>query len=272
MIKLVVSDLDGTLLDQGQKIREEDQKALKAAKDRGADICLASGRMQEEFTPVMETLGIPCHGVSQNGSFVRTKRNESLHVSSFPLELTQELHDQTIGWDVFMIVCFENNLFVEEEHPYGEIVRSRLFAPIETLPDIRKRYGREFLPCKFSYFGEMDTIKKLKAEVDFRFPGQIDTFISDKDCLDIMPAGVSKGHGLQVLVKHLGLQPKEVMCVGDAFNDVSMFDAFPDNSIAMAHAPEGVRKKARCKADSVADALRLAEQLDRERKCIVPMK
>jgi Cof subfamily protein (haloacid dehalogenase superfamily) len=257
MIKLIVSDLDGTLLDEGQKVRPTDQEALRRAADQGVEICLASGRMQEEFTHVMDQTGLTCHGVSQNGSFVHTKDNELLHQQTFSLEMARDIYDTTKAFDLFLMICFEHQLVTPQEHAFSKLIRNRLFAPIDIMSDVRERFSNEWLPCKFSYFGELTVLKELKAtlENNARLAPHIDAFISDKDCLDVMPVGVSKGTGLKALVQHLGIQPDEVLCVGDAFNDVSMFEAFPSYSCAMAHSPEGVRTKARYTVGSVAEAV-----------------
>ncbi|PTX64803.1 hypothetical protein C8P63_10119 [Melghirimyces profundicolus] len=255
MIRLIVCDLDGTLLDEEKRVSKEDREALEKAVDRGVEICLASGRMQAELDQVAREMGIPAHGVSQNGSFVRTKEGESLHHTVFPLELALEIFDRTRGVDLFSIVCFEHHLWSPEDHAYAGVVRERLFAPVEVVENLRDQLNGGLLPCKFSYFGDLEACKKLKEELDRRFPGEIDTFISDRDCLDVMPVGVSKGNGLKALIRHLGIGSDEVMCMGDAFNDVSMFRCFPRHSYAMDHAPEGVRREAAHTVPSVAAAL-----------------
>ncbi|WP_169713662.1 Cof-type HAD-IIB family hydrolase [Paludifilum halophilum] len=256
MIQLIVSDLDGTLLNGGQRIDPEDRKALRQAVQRGTEICLASGRMQEELNQVAEAIGLSVHGISQNGSFVQTRDGRSLLRKTFSLELAREIYDRTAEYDeLFSMVCFEHRLLTPEKRGIADRIMKRLFAPIEVSPEIRQQLGREFLPCKFSFFGDLELIRRMKRDLEERYSGEIDLFISDKDCLDVMPVGVSKGNGLQVLVHHLGLGPDEVLCIGDAFNDVSMFEMFPTFSFAMDHSPDGVKKKARMAAGSVAEAV-----------------
>ncbi|SDC59459.1 hypothetical protein SAMN04488112_1114 [Melghirimyces thermohalophilus] len=255
MIRLVVSDLDGTLLTKEREVAKHDREALQMAVERGADLCLASGRMQVELEHVAEELGIPCHEVSQNGSFVRTKEGEPLHQSAFSPKLTKEIFQKTRDVNLFMMVCFEHDLLSPVDHPYGGVVRERLFAPIQLVDDLPKRFDNGQFPCKFSYFGDLELCQGLKEELDRHFAGEVDTLISDKDCLDVMPVGVSKGVGLQALTRHLGIQADEVLCLGDAFNDVSMFRHFPRYSCAMAHAPEGVRREASRTVASVADGI-----------------
>ncbi|MDR6225125.1 HAD family hydrolase [Desmospora profundinema] len=259
MVKLIVTDLDGTLLDEEKLVREEDRKTLMEAVRDGSQLCLASGRMQAELEQVMDVIGIPAHGVSQNGAFVRTREGEPLVKHVFTPDLAVALFEETQGEDLFMLVCLEHQLLSHRRVGMAELVESRLFSSVRLMPELGSALLRqEVMPCKFSYFGEMERIEKLKSRLERRFGEEVDLFISDRDCLDVMPRGISKGRGLQVLVERLGISREQVLTIGDAFNDVSMFESFPHLSFAMAHAPAGVRLKAGKTADSVSDAVKRA--------------
>ncbi|SMO50956.1 HAD family hydrolase [Melghirimyces algeriensis] len=255
MIEMVVCDLDGTLLDQENRVSKENREALKQAATQGMEICLASGRMQLELDKVSEELDLAVHGVSQNGSFVQTKNGEQLHQSTFSTEVALDLFDQTQESGLFTIVCFEDVLWTPDKHPYFEVVQERMFVPILVMTNIREHLKKK-PPSKFSFLGEMDHCIRLKKALDRYFSEHIQTFISDKDCLDVVPSGVSKGNGLFVLTQHLGIQPDKVMCFGDAFNDISMFQRFPTYSYAMVHADEAVQNAANDTISSVAEAVK----------------
>lgn len=259
MIKLIVTDLDGTLLDEGKRVRETDRQALLRAVQSGTQLCLASGRMQQELEHVMDSIGIPAHGVSQNGAFVRTRDGESLAKHLFPPDLAVAIFEETQAEELFSMVCLEHELVIHRRIGLAETVESRLFAPVRLMPELGSALLRqEVAPCKFSFFGTLEKVRALKERLQGEFGDEVDLFISDRDCLDVMPKGVSKGRGLTVLAEHLNISAEHILTVGDAFNDVSMFQSFPRYSFAMVHALEGVRSKAAYTAASVEDALEQA--------------
>jgi Cof subfamily protein (haloacid dehalogenase superfamily) len=257
VVELIVTDLDGTLLDEGKKIRREDREALREAVRGGSQLCLASGRMQRELEQVMDGIGVPAHGVSQNGAFVRTHDGEDLIKQVFAPDVAAALFAETATNDFFLLVCLEDRLVTPRRVGMAEAVESRLFSSVQLLPKLDAALGRqEVIPCKFSYFGETEALLQLQSHLQKQFREQVDLYLSDRDCLDVMPRGVSKGSGLEVLVERLGISRNHVLTIGDAFNDVSMFTSFPHFSFAMAHAPEQVRLKAARIAYSVEDAIK----------------
>ncbi|PTM59564.1 HAD family hydrolase [Desmospora activa] len=259
MIELIVTDLDGTLLDEGKRVRQADRKMLKEAVQNGSQLCLASGRMQRELEQVMDSIGIAAHGVSQNGAFVRTRDGELLAEHLFSPDLAVALFEEIQREELFQLVCLEHELLTHRRIGMAAAVESRLFAPIRLVPELGSALLRqEVTPCKFSFFGELKRLQPLKHRLESRFREEVDLFISDRDCLDVMPRGISKGRGLQILAEHLHISPENILTVGDAFNDVSMFESFPRLSFAMSHAPEGVRAKAAQTAESVESAVKQA--------------
>ncbi|MGC5328113.1 HAD family hydrolase [Brevibacillus sp. SYSU BS000544] len=253
-MKLFVTDLDGTLLDSGKKVTQRDRLALQQVASEGIEICLASGRMDQELIYVMEEIGGVYHRISQNGAYVYTKEGKLLQSTTFDVEVAKELFQIALEYQFVSLVCIDQSIYIPQKTAESRLVENRMFAPFIEQPDILDRLTKEFSPCKLSFFGDLDKLKKLQKEVETRFPNGMDSFISDKDCLDLMPPGTSKGAGLGVLLQEIGMKPAEVACVGDAFNDLSMFE-FTPHSFAMAHSPEEIRKKARHVVDSVADAV-----------------
>ncbi len=256
-MKLLVTDLDGTLLDAGKKVQPRDRKALQEAAANGIEICLASGRMDQELVQVMEEVGGVYHRISQNGAFVFTKDNRLLQSSTFEPKLAKQLLEAALPYDFVSLVCVDQTVYIPKKTEASEQVASRMFAPFVVEPDILRLLDQNLIPCKFSFFGDLDKLKKMQRELKEKFPGKMETFISDKDCLDLMPLGTSKGAGVRVLIKELGIHPEEVVCVGDAFNDLSMFEVTP-YSFAMAHGPEEVRRSASQVVHSVAEAVAYA--------------
>jgi hypothetical protein len=257
MIKLFVTDLDGTLLNHHKHVDYRDIQYMNLANDQGVHICFASGRMNSELRVVMGQFERTFYSIGQNGATVHTNDNTVLSSTLFRSDLPAKLCRLSKKYNFIEFVHSGNDsYYYTDRSGAAKPYESRLFmrgTPCEDLESVVA--DAAFQPSKFSYFGKIETLKEMQREVNELFKGEIETFISDKDCLDIMPLNVSKGVGLSVLLDHLGLQPEEVACIGDSFNDLPMFAIIPHN-FAMAGSLPEVKEKAKYTAISVAEAVK----------------
>lgn len=261
MIRLFVSDLDGTLLTDDKKISRADRIALERLQNTGIELCFATGRNKAEIEKVMENLEFKYHQVSQNGAQVYTANGQLLHSSQFHDHSAFELYQfiRSFGLDVPVIIdAFLDigkselkRIIPIEQKSYFQCEDDNVFKHVS---ELEKKIGFENLPIKFSYFGDVQMLRFLEAEVHKRFPNKFNSFLVDKDCLDFMPPHVNKGSGLKMLFDHLGLSHEEAVCIGDSENDISMFDVIP-HSFAMKTAGSMVQSKASKRVSSVADAV-----------------
>jgi Cof subfamily protein (haloacid dehalogenase superfamily) len=253
MIRLFVSDLDNTLLNNDKNVEATDQAALRTLENEGVILCLASGRMDKELTRIADEIGINAHRISQNGAFLYTNENEKLHSAAFPGELARELYREALPFGLSCFINQENEMLVQENTSMIRAIEERMKMPVKEEPNVLEQIGKTIHPSKLCFFGEIDTIKKLERHINTKYRGQLDTFISDKDCIDFMPYGISKGAAIRKLIAQLDIKPEEVACIGDSFNDISMLQLTP-HSFAMAGADPAVQKEAAHVVHSVAEA------------------
>ncbi|MBM7704713.1 Cof-type HAD-IIB family hydrolase [Metabacillus iocasae] len=256
MIKLFVSDLDGTLLNESKAVEQHNIDALKQLREQSIDICLASGRMDNEILKIANDVEDSFHRISQNGAYVMTNENHSLHEKVFEHEVASKLYSLTRLPDKLTIVCSNHTNFVEEKTEIVEQIEKLMFFPIEVEAAMQTEIGVSLAPSKITVLGEDAGLLTLQRELAEAFPNEIDTYISAPKCLDIMPKSISKGNAIQLLIEHLQIKPKEVACIGDSFNDIPMFKLTP-NSFAMSTAPEAVKKEAAHVVDSVSEAIQI---------------
>ncbi|KEZ52733.1 MULTISPECIES: Cof-type HAD-IIB family hydrolase [Metabacillus] len=254
MIKLFVSDLDGTLLDHQKEVSDKDIEALKHLKKSGVDICLASGRMDVEIGEILTKIGEKYHRISQNGAFINTDSDESLHALTFESVIAQEVFDVVRAEDFLTIVADYSTNYTERRNEAVTSIESRMFAPITENEQLAEGIGRDIKASKISILGEYESLLPLQKKLRERYPDTIETYISDSQCLDIMPKHISKGNALQMLIQHLDIAPSEIACIGDSFNDIPMFRLTPF-SFAMENALPEVKKEAAYTAASVGDAI-----------------
>lgn len=257
MIKLIVSDLDGTLLDHSRQIAGRDRDAVSMARNAGFEFCIASGRMYSEIKILMEPFSDRFHAVGQNGATVHTKDDKLLAASSFEPDVSSRLLQASRGCGHFVnfIHCTDDSFYLKERNDISRPYEARILKTCSVHSDMEAALKEDKMRCsKISYFGELEQLQLWKAELLDRFAGQIEAFISDKDCLDVMPLNVSKGTGISRLLETLGLRPDEVACIGDSFNDLSMF-ALTGHSFAMSGSHPDVRSQADTVVHSVAEAI-----------------
>lgn len=257
MIKLIVSDLDGTLLDHARRIHNRDLAAVRTALDEGFELCIASGRMYSEIKIVMREFNNRYHAIGQNGATVNANDAELLASTVFEPEVSSRILQTTRSYDQFVnfIHCTDDSFYLKERTDTTLPYEARILTACTVRGDMDAALREDELRCsKLSYLGELEKLIQLKAELNNQFEGKIETFISDKDCLDVMPVNVSKGIGLSLLIKRLGLHPNEVACIGDSFNDLSMF-ALTEHSYAMSGSHADIRNQASHVINSVADAI-----------------
>lgn len=255
MIKLFVTDLDNTLFNDDKRINPEDRQAIRDLMAAGVHICLASGRMDKELIQVMQQLNGSFHRISQNGAFIYTNEDECLLSAAFKGDLARQLYEEAAPFGLAGFINVEDRMMIPAKTEAVKTIESRMFFPFEVHPGVLDEIGKTIQPSKLCFIGEIEKIKLLESTVREKFAGRLDTFISDKDCIDLMPPNISKGAGLQLLLDKLGLHPEESACIGDSYNDISMLRCTP-HSFAMSNADKAVQKEASYVADSVAEAAR----------------
>ncbi|HWO96235.1 MAG TPA: HAD family hydrolase [Bacillus sp. (in: firmicutes)] len=266
MIKLLVSDLDGTLIDKNNQVASHDIEALKQLREHHVDICLASGRMDNEIMEVAKAVGDQFHRVSQNGAFVMTNDHVSLHSRTFEHELAKKLYEAACSDRYITMVCSDNTNFVAQKNDVIQQIEERFFFPIEEQGNMLTAIGQSLTPSKITVLGHHEEVLEMQQAIQDVFHEDVDTFISEKGCLDIMPKNISKGNAILVLLKHLQLKPEEIACVGDSFNDIPMFRLTP-NSFAMSHGHEDVKKEAAYVVDTVSEAVQIILEKNKHAIC-----
>ncbi|HHY74861.1 MAG TPA: HAD family phosphatase [Bacillus bacterium] len=254
MIKMIFSDLDGTLLSNDNKVRDDDSKAIKIALQNGIDVCLASGRKDIDIQAVADIIGSKFHRISQNGAFVFSRDNQELHRTSFDPIIVKKLYERISNEEVITILSTIDKEYVEKKDELIFKIEKRLFSPIEEEKELKSEIGKSIHVSKIINIGTEKTLHQLQKELKETYPEELDTFLSETHILDVMPKNISKGNAIQILLKHTGLKPNQIACIGDSYNDIPMFH-LTKHSFAMSSAHPDVKKEASFIVDTVAEAI-----------------
>jgi Cof subfamily protein (haloacid dehalogenase superfamily) len=208
----------------------------------------------------MNQLASPFHRISLNGAFIRTHQGEKLGSVVFEGDLARQIYKAAQSIGIFGFIGTDDRIFIpDRSHPMVSEVEERLKIQMEEHPNVLEEIGTTLKPSKLCYIGSREQMEVLEKYIHEKFPNQTNSYISDVDCIDFMPRNVSKGAALQVLINHLGLQPEEIACIGDSYNDISMFQLTP-HSFVMEIADPEVKKYATHTVSSVAEAAQWVQQ------------
>ncbi|WP_010282898.1 Cof-type HAD-IIB family hydrolase [Bacillus timonensis] len=255
MIKLIVSDLDGTLLQEDNTVKPQDAKALNQALQEGLQISIATGRMDTEIKEVLKSIGQKFHRISQNGAFASTIDERSIFSRTFATDIAEKIYSTVLNPKFVTIVCSYDTNFTHEHNEYVEDVQKRMFHPIIIDPELNSKFN-EINPSKITLIGFENDILDMFEKLSMEFKNEVDLFISETHVLDIMPKEISKGNAVHKLLDDLSVKPSEIACIGDSFNDIPMFKLTPF-SFAMATAHDDVKKEAKFVVESVAEAVKM---------------
>jgi Cof subfamily protein (haloacid dehalogenase superfamily) len=251
-IRLVVTDLDGTLLDDDKRIPDGLWDTLERLRERGVLFSPASGRqyatLAEQFAEVADGMVF----IAENGTYVV---RDGVEMSSDPLApavaaglalaVRRLVAD---GVDVGAVVCGKRSAYVERaDEPFlAEVaryyVRHRIVDDVTAVDD-------DILKVALFDFGSAE---RTTAPALAPFADTHQVVVSGEHWVDVMNRTANKGAALRRLQRELGITPAQTMVFGDYLNDLEMLDA-AHWSFAMAGAHPEVIRRARHLAPSNND-------------------
>lgn len=115
MIKLIASDMDGTLLDSKMGISKDNASAIKEAERLGIEFMVATGRAYTEAKPALDEAGIECAMITLNGAKVFDKVGNSLFTAGIDKKTTGEILDILDAHDVYFEVSTNKGIYSERQ-------------------------------------------------------------------------------------------------------------------------------------------------------------
>ncbi|MRH44656.1 Cof-type HAD-IIB family hydrolase [Aquibacillus halophilus] len=254
MLKLFVTDLDGTLLENHHTVKEENKRSIQTLIESGVEFAVATGRMDRDIVEILKMMEQTGHRVSQNGGFVFDKTGKLIFSETFTDDLSKRIHQTLSTHSDFYSITTADEVYVTERTPLLEQFEKLAYFPIIEFKDVADHYGSTVFPVKFNIIGETDQIVKIKDIVNQELGQEMESYLSDKYCVDFVPKGISKALGLTHLIDKLNLEASEIAVIGDSHNDIPMLEMTP-HSYAMSSALPEVKAKASNVVENVYDAI-----------------
>lgn len=260
MIKLVASDLDGTLLLNGaQKLPEEIFPLIRKLKEMGILFVATSGRqypnMKRLFAPVVSDMAFIC----ENGAMA-IKDEKILYQDGFEPELTMDILQAIYEKEGAEFSCSTKDFYYIR--PKTAHFYDRMLHVIKTDCKVIQDFSEITEPCmKLAVYergGMSDDSIRFWQE---QFSKRCTVVTSGNEWVDFIPFGTNKAKGLQKFQEMIQIRPEECVVFGDECNDIEMLRAVPW-SFAMAHSKEGVKKSAKYQTSRVEPILERLIQMN----------
>lgn len=235
-IKLVAVDLDGTLLDHNTRVPERTVAAIARARQCGADVLLATGKTLESAVPVMAQLNRQLPGVYHQGHLIYAADGRLLREKAMDPDLAQAVFDYVQARGLPLVAYDRDGLWATAPGPHRDHLHYKYAEPLpwltRVIPDVTG--VQKYL------IGVNGDAATLRAELEGRFGRYLRVLQAVPESVEMMSLDVSKGEGVAWMLDYLGVDPQEVMAIGDGENDIEMLQ-LAGTAVAMGNAAPSLK-------------------------------
>ncbi|WP_303984819.1 Cof-type HAD-IIB family hydrolase [Niallia circulans] len=243
--KMIVLDMDDTLLTDDHIISEATKTALMLAQEKGVKVVLASGRPTYAMLDAAKELRLAEYGsfiLSFNGAKITNcQTNEELFSSTLSPETVHQLFDLSQRENIWIHTYMNDEIITQENNPFTEIEGKLTGLPIKTVADFKQTVSSPVV--KVLMVKEENYLKEVEARLQKELANDLSVMRSKPYFLEFTELGVTKGTSLAILIEKLGISREEVIAIGDSYNDVAMIE-FAGLGVAMGNAPDDVKQLA----------------------------
>ncbi len=267
MIKVIASDMDGTLLNDNHQLEPETLAAVRRACGAGIRFMLATGRNFQGAMEEIKDADLICDYILGSGAEVRNPDKEVVYTAPMDMELCSEVYEVLQKYPVSLVFCtddYDYRIGTEEEIEESFIRQLKVFHLDKDIDEKRAKndplYQRvkqmtktisEFDELKdagvpvykiFLYSGDISMLGRIRSELE-KNP-DIAVAASFETNLEITDVKAQKGPVLKQYIESLGYTMDEVMVLGDSMNDYSMLSMDFCATVAMENAMPEVKSVA----------------------------
>lgn len=227
MYKIIVCDLDETLISRNRTISNENIEAIRKATEAGVKFVPCTGRGYNSVHHTTAQLGLfdqkDQYVISYNGGAITENKDEKqLYFQGITFEEAEAIYKRGLTYDHICIHIYTpDQVWVRNFYPEEvEYLANRQPCTEIFSDDIDFLKGKEivkaiYMNTDYSY------LKKIESEIT-DLTGNMDVSFSSNRYMEFNRKGVSKGNGLKRLCNILGVDIKDTIAIGDNFNDLSM--------------------------------------------------
>lgn len=141
MIRLIATDMDGTLLNSGHEISQENIEAIRYAQSQGVTVVIATGRAFYEANMPVKPTGLTVPYICLNGAEIRDEQFNITHTSHLNPEQIEEVTGVLRKYDIFYQVYTNFGIYTEDKEKTCRFISTLPCRPVTSL--MKKRYAKE---------------------------------------------------------------------------------------------------------------------------------
>lgn len=266
MIKVIASDMDGTLLGDDHRIAPETLEAVKEACGAGIRFMIATGRNFPGAMNELEGKGLVCDYIVGSGAEIRDPQKRLVETRPLRRELCRRIYEDIREFPVSVIFCtdgydyrvgtpeeIEESIILElmlfhENMTREEVVRTEVYRRIKksskSISSLEELEEAGVPVYKiFLFTDDTDMLDRINA----RLSGDREIAVASSfpTNLEITDVRAQKGPVLKDYIESLGYTMDEVMVLGDSLNDLSMIEMDFGATVAMENAMPEVKEAAK---------------------------
>ena len=265
MIKLIASDMDGTLLNSNHKIPKNNIELIKFAQKNGIEFVVATGRAYYEALPSLNDENIKCDVISFNGGIIYDKNGNIINITpmklkdlyytieilksldiSYQLYTKNTIYTKSIETDItaYIDLIRANGEEPNEQHLRQEAKNRLALGHITEVDNIELYLNQENNPA-IKVIGISNDLEKLKHATELLSGNDnISVTSSGANNVEIMDRKATKGEALKIVAEIHDINLKNAIAIGDNLNDQAMLDIV-EYSIAMKNGNKKLKKTAK---------------------------
>ena len=265
MIKLIASDMDGTLLNSDHKIPKENIELIKFAQKNGIQFVVATGRAYYEALPALNNENIKCDVISFNGGIIYDKNGNIINITpmklkdlyytieilksleiSYQLYTKNTIYTNSIETDItaYIDLIRANGEEPNEQHLRQEARNRLALGHITEVDNIELYLNQENNPA-IKVIGISNDLEKLKHATELLSGNDnISVTSSGANNVEIMDKKATKGEALKIVADIHDINLRNAIAIGDNLNDQAMLDIV-EYSIAMKNGNKELKKTAK---------------------------
>lgn len=222
MIKLIASDVDGTLIkDSTPNLYPEMVETIKKLKEKGILFCAASGRQYESLRNVFRDVADDIAYIAENGAHIRYQ-NRNISVTPMKREHIEGIMDMLrpyYGECETVISTANGSLLESKNKEFIDLLTFGYHNTFRLVEDVLKEKDEIIKVAVY----RKDSIRDLGESLFIpAWSSKVKACMAGEEWVDFMDQSVDKGNGLKILEEHLGIRKEETMAFGDNNNDVGM--------------------------------------------------
>lgn len=223
MKKLLVCDLDGTLLNQKNQIDPNSLFKIKQFIQDGNEFCICTGRLDADIKYVEKRIGITSnYRISQNGAIIRNSNNQLVFSSSIPKDLTKIINQIVFDQGLRVEVSDRHHRYFPSPRPKGQVAE---FVDTSKVENDLKFFiqNNDLQIVNYLIFGNRTIFQPLIKQLSMNLDQKINIQQTSPSSLEIFPYQASKGEAVANIMRRLSYHADQLYVAGDAENDTTMF-------------------------------------------------